>query len=167
MSRVWRDGQRKPCHIYRLITTGTLEEKIYQRQRAKGDIASMTVGQGGATGTGGVGKQLSSKNGQFSKEELRQLFTLRTDTACDTSDVLAAAGGEYSFVDVSATCDDAPLAAAVAQSGLVSFVLLEQRHGGKEEAEAAVKTGSGADREAVPCMDSGDASQLEVDDDWE
>ena len=32
MARIWRDGQRKHCHIYRLVTTGTIEEKIYQRQ---------------------------------------------------------------------------------------------------------------------------------------
>lgn len=23
MARIWRDGQRKDCHIYRLLTTGT------------------------------------------------------------------------------------------------------------------------------------------------
>lgn len=22
MARIWRDGQRRPCHIYRLLTTG-------------------------------------------------------------------------------------------------------------------------------------------------
>lgn len=46
MARIWRDGQKKHCHIYRcvkkgffctidyyrLITAGTIEEKMYQRQ---------------------------------------------------------------------------------------------------------------------------------------
>ena len=32
MARVWRDGQRKVVQIYRLLTTGTIEEKIFQRQ---------------------------------------------------------------------------------------------------------------------------------------
>ena len=32
MARVWRDGQRKNVTIYRLLTTGTIEEKIFQRQ---------------------------------------------------------------------------------------------------------------------------------------
>eukprot|EP00913_Durusdinium_trenchii_P019916 g18721.t1 len=27
MARVWRDGQKKPCYIYRLFTTGTIDEK--------------------------------------------------------------------------------------------------------------------------------------------
>ena len=27
MARVWRDGQRLPCHVYRLLTTGTIEAR--------------------------------------------------------------------------------------------------------------------------------------------
>ena len=32
MARVWRDGQKKTVYVYRLLTTGTIEEKMYQRQ---------------------------------------------------------------------------------------------------------------------------------------
>ncbi|XP_065905293.1 DNA repair and recombination protein RAD54-like [Dysidea avara] len=32
MARIWRDGQKKQCFIYRLLSTGTIEEKILQRQ---------------------------------------------------------------------------------------------------------------------------------------
>ena len=35
MARIWRDGQKKPVSVYRLVTAGTIEEKIYQRQIAK------------------------------------------------------------------------------------------------------------------------------------
>lgn len=28
MARIWRDGQRLPCFVYRLCTQGTLEEKV-------------------------------------------------------------------------------------------------------------------------------------------
>jgi SNF2 family DNA or RNA helicase len=35
MARVWRDGQKKEVFIYRLLTTGTIEEKIFQRQLVK------------------------------------------------------------------------------------------------------------------------------------
>jgi SNF2 family DNA or RNA helicase len=31
LARVWRDGQKKMCFIYRFIATGTIEEKIFQR----------------------------------------------------------------------------------------------------------------------------------------
>lgn len=30
--RAWRIGQRKEVTVYRLITSGTIEEKVYQRQ---------------------------------------------------------------------------------------------------------------------------------------
>lgn len=33
--RVYRYGQRKPCHIYRLVCDYTLEKKIYDRQISK------------------------------------------------------------------------------------------------------------------------------------
>ena len=32
MGRVWRQGQRRPVVVYRLLSTGTLEEKMFQRQ---------------------------------------------------------------------------------------------------------------------------------------
>ena len=35
MARVWRDGQKRVVRIYRLLTTGTIEEKIFQRQISK------------------------------------------------------------------------------------------------------------------------------------
>lgn len=40
MARVWRDGQKKTCYIYRLVTTGTIEEKILQRQMKKLGMAA-------------------------------------------------------------------------------------------------------------------------------
>lgn len=38
MARVWRLGQKRTVSMYRLITTGTLEESIYQRQIFKGAL---------------------------------------------------------------------------------------------------------------------------------
>lgn len=35
MARIWRDGQTRPCTIYRLLTTGAIDEKMYQRQLMK------------------------------------------------------------------------------------------------------------------------------------
>lgn len=35
MARIWRDGQKKNVYIYRLLTSGTIEEKIFQRQISK------------------------------------------------------------------------------------------------------------------------------------
>ncbi|KAJ7372145.1 DNA repair and recombination protein rad54b [Desmophyllum pertusum] len=41
MARVWRDGQKNTVHIYRLLTTGTIEEKIYQRQPPSKDLFTL------------------------------------------------------------------------------------------------------------------------------
>ena len=34
-ARCWRDGQKKRCFTYRFMATGTVEEKIFQRQLSK------------------------------------------------------------------------------------------------------------------------------------
>eukprot|EP00884_Botryococcus_braunii_P013016 jgi/Botrbrau1/21715/Bobra.43_1s0110.1 len=110
MSRIWRDGQRKPCHVFRLLSTGSVEEKIYQRQLMKGDLAKAvnSVKEGAAA--------------SFTRDELRELFTLKKNTVCDTRDLMlggddAAAWEEDQSHQVQAT----PLQAAVV-SGAVSYV---------------------------------------------
>ncbi|XP_078362706.1 DNA repair and recombination protein RAD54B-like isoform X2 [Oculina patagonica] len=76
MARVWRDGQKKTVHIYRLLTTGTIEEKIYQRQTAKQGLS------------GTVADAKESVKIEFSREDLKDLFTLRENTLCLTHDLL-------------------------------------------------------------------------------
>uniref|UniRef100_A0A673JSX1 RAD54 homolog B n=1 Tax=Sinocyclocheilus rhinocerous TaxID=307959 RepID=A0A673JSX1_9TELE len=65
MARVWRDGQKKTVHIYRFLTTGSIEEKIYQRQVSKQGLSGTVV-------------DLSKKaeHISFSAEELRDLSVL-------------------------------------------------------------------------------------------
>lgn len=41
MGRVWRDGQTRPVHIYRMITKGTIEESILKRQALKGALSAV------------------------------------------------------------------------------------------------------------------------------
>ncbi|XP_036364991.1 DNA repair and recombination protein RAD54B isoform X3 [Octopus sinensis] len=76
MARVWRDGQKRKVHLYRLLTTGTIEEKIYQRQINKQSLS------------GAVIECREKGKVKFSLEELRDLFTLNEQTQCDTHDLL-------------------------------------------------------------------------------
>ncbi|XP_054841779.1 DNA repair and recombination protein RAD54B [Eublepharis macularius] len=77
MARVWRDGQRHTVHIYRLLTTGTIEEKIYQRQICKQGLSGAVVDF-----------SKGSEHIRFSVEELRNLFILHEDSQCVTHDLL-------------------------------------------------------------------------------
>ncbi|KAJ3597260.1 hypothetical protein NHX12_000788 [Muraenolepis orangiensis] len=76
MARVWRDGQKKAVHIYRLLTAGTIEERIFQRQVSKQGLSGTVVD---------LGK--GAEHTSFSTSELRDLFSL-TDTPCLTHDLL-------------------------------------------------------------------------------
>jgi hypothetical protein len=42
--QVWRDGQRKRVFVYRFLTTGTIEEKVFQRQISKEGLQSVVGG---------------------------------------------------------------------------------------------------------------------------
>merc|ERR1719193_1026169 len=47
MARIWRSGQKKKVSIYRLISTATIEEKMFQRQIFKNEMAdSLMTGCG-------------------------------------------------------------------------------------------------------------------------
>ncbi|XP_074919206.1 DNA repair and recombination protein RAD54B isoform X4 [Chelonoidis abingdonii] len=77
MARVWRDGQKHTVHIYRLLTTGSIEEKIYQRQISKQGLSGAVVDL-----------SKTSEHIRFSTEELKNLFILHEDSSCVTHDLL-------------------------------------------------------------------------------
>lgn len=68
MYRVYRIGQQRACKIYRFVAAGTMEEKIYNRQVAKLDLADRAVDQ-------------QRIDQHFIKNDLADLYE-------DTSDVL-------------------------------------------------------------------------------
>ncbi|XP_066125397.1 DNA repair and recombination protein RAD54-like isoform X2 [Saccopteryx bilineata] len=72
MARVWRDGQKKTCYIYRLLSAGTIEEKIFQRQSHKKALSSCVV------------DEEQDVERHFSLGELRELFTLDEASLSDT-----------------------------------------------------------------------------------
>ncbi|WP_370662812.1 hypothetical protein [Massilia putida] len=46
--RAWRIGQDHPVLVYKLIAQGTLEEKIQEMQRRKGELAHAVLDAEGA-----------------------------------------------------------------------------------------------------------------------
>lgn len=75
MARVWRDGQQKPCYIYRFLAAGSIEEKIFQRQAHKKALSSAVVDNNEETAR------------HFTAAELRDLFKLE-ETESDTHEKL-------------------------------------------------------------------------------
>ncbi|KAF8348116.1 P-loop containing nucleoside triphosphate hydrolase protein [Amanita rubescens] len=78
MARCHRDGQKRPVFIYRFLTTGTIDEKIYQRQVTK-------------LGLSGFKDITVSKNDSFTRNDLRDIFRVHPDTNCNTHDLLQCA----------------------------------------------------------------------------
>ncbi|KAI0797951.1 DNA repair protein, SNF2 family [Abortiporus biennis] len=72
LARVWRDGQKKECFVYRFISTGTIEEKIFQRQASKQALSSAVVDE----------KEDTERH--FSTDALRKLFLFNENTLCET-----------------------------------------------------------------------------------
>ena len=102
MARIHRDGQKRPCHIYRFLLKGGLEEKIWQRQVTKIGLADSVMIQ-----KGGVA--------QFSREELMDLFRLDDDSQCQTHDLIkCGCGGRGENFDAS---DDVSESGTESQEG--------------------------------------------------
>ncbi|KAF8317932.1 hypothetical protein DL93DRAFT_2186416 [Clavulina sp. PMI_390] len=82
MARIHRDGQKRPVFIYRLLTAGTIDEKIFQRAITKMGLSESLIG--------GVGEDASrgAKGDSFSRDELRDLFSVNMTTSCGTHDLI-------------------------------------------------------------------------------
>ncbi|ESO02595.1 hypothetical protein HELRODRAFT_94672 [Helobdella robusta] len=109
MARVWRDGQRHRTYIYRLLTTNTIEERMFQRQISKRSLSGVVVDS----------KSVDSKYlPQFSKEQLMELFSpvpvslfdtnihsnLHKNSSCSSSSG-SSGGGSDGGVSLSITHD--------------------------------------------------------------
>ena len=156
--RVWRDGQRRVCVMYRLLSTGSIEERMYQRQMKKGELHNTVLEDA----------QHDVRN--FSRDDLKRLFVLAPERVrCETFDTLAkGAGSGRRWADYTgpAGIQDACLraaasgeggaAAAVAAARTISFVHEEQ-----EEAEEAEATGAGGVASAASASSAAGAAPVE------
>jgi SNF2 family DNA or RNA helicase len=64
--RAWRIGQENPVFVYKLIARGTLEEKIQDMQRRKGELANAVLEADGELASG------------ISAHDLQAIFELST-----------------------------------------------------------------------------------------
>ncbi|GFT56791.1 DNA excision repair protein ERCC-6-like [Nephila pilipes] len=87
VDRVYRIGQQKNVIVYRLITCGTVEEKIYRRQIFKDSITKQATCS-------------SDPYRYFSKQELRELFTFESPFHSATQVQLSQLHSEQRHSDV-------------------------------------------------------------------
>ncbi|CAH1426001.1 unnamed protein product [Lactuca virosa] len=73
-ARVWRDGQKKRVYIYRFLSTGTIEEKVYQRQMSKEGLQKVIQQEQSDSKIQGT---------NLSTEDLRDLFTFHENARSD------------------------------------------------------------------------------------
>ena len=79
--RAWRIGQTKEVVIYRLITRGTIEEKVYHRQIYKQFLTNKILRD-------------PQQRRFFKARDMRDLFTLQEENAVtETSTLFAEVGG--------------------------------------------------------------------------
>lgn len=83
--RAWRIGQTRDVTVYRLITQGTIEEKVYHRQIYKHFLTNKIL-----------------KNPQqrrfFKARDMKDLFTLNDDSETETSNIFSQISGEINLI---------------------------------------------------------------------
>jgi len=154
MARVWRDGQKKDVFIYRFVTTGTIEEKIFQRQIVKTGLSKTVVDE-------------KTTKAAFSKDMLKQLFNYKPDhSICETFAKEAESGDNIDKVQIV----DPVLYKAIHEQGIVSFVkiqddnddhklLLDVSEGISDEDKEAMDTEEGEDEYEFGNETADDASE--------
>ncbi|KAF9264199.1 hypothetical protein L218DRAFT_1076746 [Marasmius fiardii PR-910] len=78
MARCHRDGQKKPVFIYRFLTAGTIDEKIFQRQIIKLGLSNSLMGSDAN----------NTKGDSFTRKDLRDIFRVDPYTVSNTHDLL-------------------------------------------------------------------------------
>lgn len=93
MARIHRDGQKRSCFIYRFLMAGGIDEKIFQRQVVKLNLAGSVMDH-------------KVETSSFTQEDLRDLFRLDETLGCQTHDLIGCncEGRGSDFIDI----DDCP-----------------------------------------------------------
>jgi DNA repair and recombination protein RAD54B len=81
VARIHRDGQQRNVKIYRLLTNGCIDEKIFQRQLVKQDLSDKFVDQKGGE------KEL------FDRSDIKDIFTIqferiKSNQYCNTHELM-------------------------------------------------------------------------------
>ncbi|KIW84842.1 hypothetical protein Z517_00230 [Fonsecaea pedrosoi CBS 271.37] len=91
VARIYRQGQKRHCKIYRFLIKGGLEERIWQRQVVKRALADSIMQGGSHLGSSAFNEPKTKAQGgtsSFSQEELKDLFRLDEGSGSRTHDLI-------------------------------------------------------------------------------
>jgi len=100
MARIHREGQKRHVRVYRLLTSGCIDEKIFQRQLIKRNLSDRFVDD-----------SASSDADFFSYSDLRDIFTVSEDCQCGTHDLMLCGCDGLGTKELDCTQDDDLVAA--------------------------------------------------------
>ncbi len=138
--RAWRLGQTKPVVVYRLVSSGTIEEKVYERQIFKQLLMAKVLGAGN-------GKQASTES------NLKELFTL---VDADGSLTTPAGVGRLERISLAARLGVSSSQSADSQDALAVRVQAYNSESDSDDSGAA----SGAELSAAAQSKQGEAGVL-------
>ncbi|KAG2494782.1 hypothetical protein HYH03_007025 [Edaphochlamys debaryana] len=132
MARVWRQGQTKKVWIYRLLTTGSIEEKIFQRQIAKMGLSNAIVDE-------------SAVANRMSGAEMKALFEINRQAKCDTHNCIKCSCDGKPATAVAKMADNKLAQEAAAAAAAAAAKAAAEAAAAKEAAEAAAAAAAAAD----------------------
>jgi DNA repair and recombination protein RAD54 and RAD54-like protein len=168
MGRVFRQGQKKQSFIYRMFTSGTVEEIICQRQIQKGGLVSMTVDADNQY-DGCKSKSAQSTQSKFSAEEIRDCFTLKEGCDSDTKRKVGSKWHDYNDKDdlVQQGCVDPVLLEVAAKDpskATLSYVhVVTEEDADIDDGEAENESMEDDDEKSGDNNDSDDEEEFEFD----
>lgn len=125
MGRIHRDGQKKECFIYRLVSTGMIDEKILQRQVTKINLSKKILNDD----SDHEKKKTKNDSDVFNVEDLKDLFTIKKGTRSNTHDLICNCNGDGKLSTLYDDLDD----------GLSTTDAFEDRFISGSEAETVIK----------------------------
>ncbi|QRW11400.1 DNA repair and recombination protein RAD54 [Ceratobasidium sp. AG-Ba] len=158
MARIHRDGQKRPVFIYRLITAGTIDEKIYQRQVTKLGLSNSLISETGPALSDKGSSSKSSSADSFSRRDLQDIFNVHPRTLCQTHELLQCRCANTDHV-VSSSANSDDEAELVDAAELIRKVNVSAR----QEAAGIASTESDSEPESEVEMGFVAASQVRPD----
>lgn len=122
-ARIWREGQKKMCYVYRFLATGTLEEKIFQRQLSKEGLQNIVDDK----------EEVNS----LSSKDLKRLFVFEKDTMSDTHDQLKCKRCKWRNCSKTDGCEDIITIDTEDESDGNTSAIIEKEFSGDEHPDEA------------------------------